>query len=285
MIAARHPWLTREGSRGGNDDDALEMLRLRCDLAAASFLAKGLLLGQMWRRKDYDPNQPRNPAGMGKESGRWTDTGASGAFREVGDAEDNPYQGMRNGRLFIAIWPSNGGPPLQEPPPVIPPVPPPTSRAAILIARLAAQWALRAATALAAVAIANPVTTALVILGVVAGFWLYDSYGGYITSYLEGPKPLDELQKDAAHKRQGTEVHHIVEQSSVGQEGIRREDVEAPSNKVRISTFKHWEINGYYSRKVPDLGDISPREYLEYKSFEERREYGINVMRKLGVSK
>lgn len=282
MIAARHPWLTREGSRGGNDDDALEMLHLRCDLAAASFLAKGLLLGQMLRRKDYDPNQPRNPAGMGEDSGRWVRPGASGAFRDVGDADDNPYQGMRNGRLFIAIWPSNGGPQLEEPPPVIPPVPLLKRWPAIRLARVVTLWVARVAPALEALAMANPVTAGLLIVGVVAGFWLYDSYGGYITSYFEGPKPLDELQKDVAEGRQGTDVHHIVEQSSVGQKGIRREDVEAPSNKVRISTFKHWEINRYYSRYDRELG-MSPRDYLRGKSFEEKRAFGIQVLRDMEI--
>ena len=35
-----------------------------------------------------------------------------------------------------------------------------------------------------------------------------------------------------------------------------------PENLVRIPTFKHWEITGWYMKKNFDYDGLSPRDYL-----------------------
>ncbi|WP_051356863.1 hypothetical protein [Azorhizobium doebereinerae] len=255
-------------------DQRLELLRLRSELAALRFLTKGMILSAAWRKANFDHNQPRNPAGMGEVSGRWVDADGSAAFREPADSGGDENSRTPNPRLFIAIWPSNSAP-FEEPPPPIPPEPPASPWQAIRLARVAAQWVARAA-------IANPVTTALVAAGLVAGFWLHETYGGYISSYLEAPKTLDQLQADVRQPRQGTDVHHIVEQGPAEAEGFSRNLIDGPDNLVRISTFKHWEINGYYNRYDEQLG-ASPRNYLRGKSWEDRTEFGLKILKQVKV--
>ncbi|MGU3496686.1 hypothetical protein ACLBXM_21810 [Xanthobacteraceae bacterium A53D] len=259
-------------------EDWFEFLSLKVELAALRFLAQGLKVRHILTKANFDPNQPRVPAGH-SDGGEWTDAGAGG--REQDGTRDEPVA-PSSPRLYIAIWPSNGGPPLIEDPPRIPPQPPASRGQALRVARVAATWVARAVVAAAAAAVANPIVAALAAVGVAAGSWLYDSYGGYISSYLEGPKSLAELQADVSTPRQGTDVHHIVEQGPASAEGFPRHLIDGSENLVRISTFKHWEINGAYSRFNFDLG-MSPRDYLRNKSWQERHDFGVNMLKDHGV--
>lgn len=114
--------------------------------------------------------------------------------------------------------------------------------------------------------------------------WVYDKYP-YIKAYLDEPKSLDELQGDVGKAQKGYEVHHIVEQSSAAQDGYSREDIDAPDNLVRIPTLKHWEITGWYMTPSKSFGNVSPRQYLKDKSWEERRKVGIDALMQAKVLK
>jgi hypothetical protein len=61
--------------------------------------------------------------------------------------------------------------------------------------------------------------------------------------------------------------------------------VEARNNIVRIPRYKHWQINEYYQARREDLGWQTPREYLKGKSTEERYQFGLRVLRDVGVLK
>jgi hypothetical protein len=87
--------------------------------------------------------------------------------------------------------------------------------------------------------------------------WLYNAIL-YINSYLDAPKSLEELQAGASTSRLGYDVHHIVEQSSAAEAGQTRN---------------------------PDYGDLSPREYLRGKDWDERRRVGLDALAKVGVLK
>jgi len=69
------------------------------------------------------------------------------------------------------------------------------------------------------------------------------------------------------------------------QSGYPESMIESPANRVRISTLKHWEINGWYSIKNKDYGNISPRDYLRDKGWEERYKVGLDALRRAGVLK
>jgi len=54
---------------------------------------------------------------------------------------------------------------------------------------------------------------------------------------------------------------------------------------VRIPTIKHWELNRWYEKRPPEYGGLTRRQYLKDKSLEERRQVGLEGLRKIGVLK
>ena len=203
----------------------------------------------------YSPDQPRVPAGN-PEGGQWTDAGgASGGGQrtsEDGSANTKP-------RLFVAAGL-----------PRIPRQRPPSSSERTAIAKAAAIWLAENGIA-ASEAIAK-------------NSWLYHAIP-YIRSYLDAPKPLEELQQDVSTPKIGYDVHHIVEQSSAEAAGYQRRMIDAPDNLVRIPRLKHWEINAWYQRENASYGDVSPREYLRGKDWDERRRAGLDALTRYGVLK
>jgi len=107
----------------------------------------------------------------------------------------------------------------------------------------------------------------------------------YISSYLDAPRSLQELQEAAATPKTGYDVHHIVEQSSAVADGYLRTRVDAPENLVRIPTMKHWEINAWYQTQSRRFNDMSPRDYLRHKDWDERRRVGLEALMRYGVLK
>ena len=79
-------------------------------------------------------------------------------------------------------------------------------------------------------------------------------------------------------------VHHIVEQASA-QNAEEKTRIEQSDNMVLIPTLKHWELNGWYARKDVRFGGLSPRDYLEGRSWEERQRVGLIGLRAVGVLK
>lgn len=117
-----------------------------------------------------------------------------------------------------------------------------------------------------------------------AGSWIYD-HKAEITSYFDSPKSLDELLNAAKDPQAGYDIHHIVERNSAATDGSEAGLINAPENKAAIPRWKHWELNGWYEKESKDLGGQSPREYLKGKSWEERREVGLQGLRQVGVLK
>jgi hypothetical protein len=59
--------------------------------------------------------------------------------------------------------------------------------------------------------------------------------------------------------------------------------MDSPDNLVRIPTLKHWELNAWYARPNALFGDLSPRQYLIGKSWDERRMVGLIGLKSIGV--
>jgi hypothetical protein len=118
-----------------------------------------------------------------------------------------------------------------------------------------------------------------------AAYWTYKAYP-YTHSYFDPPKALEDLQRNIGT---GYDGHHIVERWG-RKDGIPQEKIESPDNVVLIPKLKHWEINSWLSRpnneyRNPKGDPISPREYMAGKSWEERYEFGLKVLRDFGVLK
>jgi hypothetical protein len=106
----------------------------------------------------------------------------------------------------------------------------------------------------------------------------------YISAYFDAPQTLDALQSAALDPQPGYDVHHVVE-GATAQDASEAARINAPDNEVLIPTLKHWQLNGWYATKNDDFGDLSPRDYLKGKSWDERQRVGLMGLRIVGVLK
>jgi hypothetical protein len=108
----------------------------------------------------------------------------------------------------------------------------------------------------------------------------------YIHSYFDPPKTLEDLQHNVGR---GYDGHHIVERWSKN-DGIPEEWIEPSENIVRIPKLKHWEINSWLDTETLEFKDenghaMTPRQYIKGKSWLERYEFGLDVLKRFGVLK
>ena len=191
-----------------------------------------------------------NPAQLRDDQGKWTDTGSGNS--------KNPERIRLAGEI-----PTND-------PPDIPKERPATSERRTEVVKNVARWLGRFGGPLAKIA--------------GAAYWLYE-YDAHITASLDPPKSLEELQRAVASPKAGYEIHHIVEQTPAEQDGYRRSLIDGPDNLVRIPTLKHREITAWYQTTNDDFGNLSPREYLRGKTWEERTQVGLKALIDVGVLK
>jgi hypothetical protein len=114
--------------------------------------------------------------------------------------------------------------------------------------------------------------------------WLLE-YEHSIEAYLDPPKTLEELQQALATPKKGYDLHHIVEQTSAEQDRLPDSMINGPGNLVRIPRFKHWEITGWYMTKNRAFQNLSPRDHLRGKDWEERTRVGLDALVQHGVLK
>ncbi|WP_102961096.1 hypothetical protein [Mangrovicella endophytica] len=125
----------------------------------------------------------------------------------------------------------------------------------------------------------------MAILAAEASYWLY-TYYPWIEAYFDAPKSLTELRRGAAEGwKDGYDIHHIVEEAAAIKDGFPDSMVNGPENLVRISRLKHWQISGWYQRKDPAFGWLSPRQYLRGKSWDEQYRIGLDALRREGILK
>ncbi len=108
----------------------------------------------------------------------------------------------------------------------------------------------------------------------------------YIYSYLDPPKTWEELQQN---RGPGYDEHHVVERWSE-KDGIPPSMIYSPDNEALIPTLRHWEINSWLDTPNAEFedsegNDMSPRQYLRGKSWEERRRIGMDALIRFGALK
>ena len=97
------------------------------------------------------------------------------------------------------------------------------------------------------------------------------------------PKSLEELQQAVLSPRPGYDLHHIVEQTPAEQDGFSRSLIDSPDNLVLVPTLKHWLITAWFATRNKNYGGLSPRAYLQGKSWEARMEIGKQALIDFGV--
>jgi hypothetical protein len=111
--------------------------------------------------------------------------------------------------------------------------------------------------------------------------WLRNATTNYyyqLKANLDPPKTLQELQDAVATPTLGYHVHHIVELKPGLDDGLPEDMLESPENLVEIPEMKHREISNWYQTPNEEFDDVSPRDYLRGKSWEERWEVGIQAL-------
>ena len=104
-----------------------------------------------------------------------------------------------------------------------------------------------------------------------------------IRSYQDAPRTYDELVSGAQETRPGYHRHHVAEQTAAEKDGFPRSMIDAIDNVVSVPIYRHREITGWYQKPNPDLGGLSPREYLRGKDWSERSRIGREALRIFGV--
>jgi hypothetical protein len=170
----------------------------------------------------------------------------------------------------------NQGPPLEEPPEI--PPEPLKGGARTAFIRLAAKWLT------AALEISEPEAGAFLAI-LQASSWIAEQCLPYIEAYFTPPKTLEELQHDANFPEKGYDIHHTGEKAQAAADGVPVSVWNAPENRVRVPTLKHWEITGWYMTKNKDFGGVSPRDYLRGKSWDEKVRVGRDALIRYKVLK
>ncbi|MEC5291069.1 hypothetical protein VSX64_10955 [Aurantimonas sp. C2-6-R+9] len=260
---------------------SLPLASLRAQIADLRVTVAALRLKSLAFKAGFRPEQERHPKGRGRVSGRWRreatrkplEVDIPGPQKKPA-ADGSPKTPPKSPRLKLpkpGIG-HNGGPPLEDPP-TIPRQEPPTRRLRHIVVKAVVRFAARALSRGAA----GPIGVLLTAIEVAR--WM-QSYYSWIEAYFAAPKTLAELQRGAAQgKRDGYDIHHIVEEDAALKDGFPDSMVNGPSNLVRISRLKHWEISAWYQRINPKFGQQSPRQYLRGKSWEERLQFGIDALR------
>jgi hypothetical protein len=112
---------------------------------------------------------------------------------------------------------------------------------------------------------------------VARGSWLHDAFPA-INAYLDAPRSLGELHDLVATPERGYDIHHIVEQTPASRDGFSRTLIDREDNLVRVPTLKHWQINAWFQRPNDEFDGQSPKEYLQYKDWDERRRVGLRAL-------
>ncbi|QEL23300.1 hypothetical protein FQV39_12510 [Bosea sp. F3-2] len=191
------------------------------------------------------------PAGS-PEGGQWTGGDGSGQSRQPGIGD-------------------NGGPALD-------PLKGPDVRSKDKVSKTQAAKAVAKANARRAGRIGAIITL------IEAGHWLYSEYLS-IRSYQDAPKTLAELQQHAGQSRPGYDDHHIVEQGAGSRERFPRSAVDGIDNVISIPRYKHHEITGWFNRRNPDFGMLTPRDYLRGRDWAEHVRVGHRALRQFKVLK
>jgi len=238
---------------------------LACRIAGDRMIAALDRLGRLVA-KDYDPDQPRAPAGS-PDGGQWIAGDGGGDGNVIYLPEIVVVAGPGIGH--------NGGPKLDEPPEI--PEKDPGRSNWLSFAKQAANW-------LARFFLRRSPIVAAVWAAIEAAGWLIGELPS-IRSYLDGPKTLEALRRNALTTRPGYHKHHIVEQTPAKRDGFSRSLIDGYDNVVSIRIYKHRQITAWYQTPNKDFGNRSPREFLRGRSWEERQKVGQDALREHGVLK
>jgi hypothetical protein len=244
-----------------------DLLRLKWHVAAMRF-QRAMRKHAIALKAGFNPDQPRD------EWGRWTDAGGASVDEdEVADSDalDVDLDEADSTDISDARRRRPGLPPI-ETLSNIPGTQPKAQQERNYIAQEVARNARLASEYLSEVATS-------------AHHWLNEKYWE-IRSFQDAPKSLGELHEGVfqADKR-GYDVHHIVEQTQARNDGFPDRVINRADNLVLVPRYRHWQINSWFQTPDKNFDGLTPRQYLQNKSWDERRYLGLKALRDFGVLK
>lgn len=275
---------------------------------AARFLKPDTDLASVYPalEQKYNRNQPRVPAGNGRESGRWTD-GSSGGTGSGSNPVTSPMGNTDFGDLpnfsdvfsLFQITPSetdnsdytqlagdvsdgdgpgighNQGPPFE--PPEISQTRPNVSDERMSVVWDVVEWIGKKGRN-------SPAVSGY--FGILNAAHWFKYYEEMTKTYYDPPETLEQLQHNAQKASEaGYHDHHIEEQTLLERLGFSRSERNRPDNMARIPILKHYDISGWYGRPNQEFDGLTPRQYLSDKDAVTRREVGLYALRLFGVLK
>jgi hypothetical protein len=107
-----------------------------------------------------------------------------------------------------------------------------------------------------------------------------------IKSANDPARTLEELQARVSPKSEpGYQDHHIVGQHAENRQRFGDSLIDSRENLVRIPVMKHIDISAWYQTRNEKSGDLSPRDYLRDKDWDEQMGVGLDRLRKSKVLK
>lgn len=256
----------------GRNSQRLVENRFAYQATALQVLLAAKSLGWLSRKANFHPDQPRVPRGD-PDGGQWTDTGRGAGQGEsarvirVSDDGNEPFYDGPDEDLDESA--------IQEVFRIPHAHPGSMGETYAIIRPLAGAAARRAQGGMA---------PRQYLESIKAPEWVY-RYRPHIEAYLSRPKSLKELQADVRNAALGYDIHHIVERGPALLEGYPRAMINHPENLVRIPRFKHWEVTGRSMKINRQYSGLSPRQFLRNKSWAEKRQVGIDILKDSGVLK
>ena len=94
---------------------------------------------------------------------------------------------------------------------------------------------------------------------------------------------FDQLKRYLGSAGDDMDWHHIVEQSQILKSGFDPRQIHNTGNIIAIDKATHVLVTNVYNSNVFGLGSGRVRDWLAGQSFETQYDYGLKVLRNLGV--
>jgi hypothetical protein len=112
----------------------------------------------------------------------------------------------------------------------------------------------------------------------------YEEFSTY-DQFTKIGQTTDYLEKRFGPAGDGYQYHHIVTQGGANAANIPPEQLHNTENVIQQPTLLHEQVNAEYQRPAEDGSGRTVYEWLQTKSYEFQREYGLKVLRKLHILK
>lgn len=148
------------------------------------------------------------------------------------------------------------------------------------IARTLTEYRERAVEAAAAFAFVQNAPYSLEDLQVSNDYQEFSSYDAFVKNQLS-PKVMSKYFGPAGD---GSQYHHLVTQGGVNADAEMPE-LQSTDNIIILPTLLHEMVSDEYLRPAPDNSGRSLYQWLQTQSYEVQREYGLEILKGMGILK